>query len=434
MSKGVKTLISIGAALAVPFVAPAIAASFGTSMVVSSALAGAGLQAAAAAATGGDVGRAALMGGIGGGLYGYMAGPAAAATAQPAIAAGTGAPMSAAAPRTFDAATGAFVPAAAPAGMSYAAGMEPVLSSSGYMLPQATGTMAALAPSTATAVGAGFESAIPEVAFGATPAAAAGITPPPEVAFGATPAATSAAPVVTPTSGLNIPQSVAATPTGAAAAAAGAPKTFAEALSRVPGEVAAKFRDPKALADLTLRAAGQLAGAALVGSGLSPEEEALLAAQRQDLENLRQTNQQLFQQKLDQAQALLGEARYFDPNYFRQQAETAAKVNIGRQQQAATRGQTGAQREFTERQYQLGAARIAPTAGLQAAGQAQQARLQTMQAGLQQIPTSGPTVDYSRLMAGYETADVRRRKDQELVGELFGGLTGSKKSKSTGGG
>lgn len=213
-----------------------------------------------------------------------------------------------------------------------------------------------------------------------------------------------------------------------------APKTFAEAIKQVPGQIAAKFQDPKALADLTLRAAGQIAGSALAGSGLSPEEEALLAAQRQDLENLRQTNQQLFQQRLDQAQALLGEARYFDPNYFRQQAETAAKVNIGRQQQAATRGQTGAQRQFTERQYQLGAARIAPTAGLQAAGQAQQARLQTMQAGLQQIPPSGPTVDYSRLMAGYETGARRRRETAGDIGELFGGLTGSQKSKSTGGG
>ena len=376
MSKGVKTLISIGAALAVPFVAPAIAASFGTSMVVSSALAGAGLQAAAAAATGGDVGRAALMGGIGGGLYGYMAGPAAATGA---------APTSAADAAFLEANMGATAPGA---GMPVAT----------------TPTLAAVAET-------------PELAYGATPTGTVGLD------TSGLAGATAPAPV----------QAGLSTATAPAATTAGAPKTFAEALSRVPGEVAAKFRDPKALADLTLRAAGQLAGAALAGSGLSPEEEALLAAQRQDLENLRQTNQQLFQQRLDQAQALLGEARYFDPNYFRQQAETAAKVNIGRQQQAATRGQTGAQREFTERQYQLGAARIAPTAGLQAAGQAQQARLQTMQAGLQQIPTSGPTVDYSRLMAGYETADVRRRKDQELVGRFIEDLTGSKKPKSTGG-
>lgn len=390
MSKGVKTLISIGAALAVPFVAPAIAASFGTSMVVSSALAGAGLQAAAAAATGGDVGRAALMGGIGGGLYGYTAGPAAAGAA----------------------------PQVGTTGMSALdAGMAQYPSTGAF-----GGTVATGAPAGLSALDAGMAQYPTTGTIGEPTAVTTGVTPT-EAAFGAAPT-TLASP--TQPAGLALP--------GGTTAAAGAPKTFAEALSRVPGEVAAKFRDPKALADLTLRAAGQLAGAALAGSGLSPEEEALLAAQRQDLENLRQTNQQLFQQRLDQAQALLGEARYFDPNYFRQQAETAAKVNIGRQQQAATRGQTGAQREFTERQYQLGAARIAPTAGLQAAGQAQQARLQTMQAGLSQIPTSGPTVDYSRLMAGYETADVRRRKDQELVGGLFGGLTGSQKSKSTGGG
>jgi hypothetical protein len=203
-------------------------------------------------------------------------------------------------------------------------------------------------------------------------------------------------------------------------------------MKQVPAQIQAKFTDPKALADLTLRAAGSIAGSAMAGSGLSPEEEQLLAAQRAELEQLRETNQQLFQQKLDQAQALLGEARYFDPNYFRQQAETAAKINIGRQEQAATRGQTGERRAYTQRQYQLGAARIAPTAGMQAAGQAQQARLQTVQAGLQQIPPSGPITDYTALMRGYDTAAKRRRETKQDIGELFGSLTGTAESKSKG--
>ena len=384
MSKGVKTLISIGVALAIPYVAPIIASSTALAGVAAtlgptatSALVGAGLGAAGAAITGQDVGRGALMGGIGGGIGGYAAAPSGAAAA---------APTSAADAAFLEANLGAMAPGAG-------------------MPVTAAPTLAAVAET-------------PELAYGATPTGTVGLD------TSGLAGATAPAPV----------QAGLSTATAPAATAAGKTPTFTEALKQVPGQIAAKFKDPKALADLTLRAAGQIAGSALAGSGLSPEEEALLASQRQDLENLRQTNQQLFQQKLDQAQALLGEARYFNPNYFRQQAETAAKINIGRQQQAATRGQTGAQREFTERQYQLGAARVAPTAGLQAAGQAQQARLQTMQAGLSQIPTSGPTVDYSRLMAGYETADARRRKDQALIGELFGGLTGSQKSKSTGGG
>lgn len=416
MSKAVKTIVAVVAAVAIPFAAPAIASSIGLSAsigaavgsatagsVIGGALVGGALNTATQFALGGrDPGRAFLMGAIGGGVGGYTAAPtAAAAPSAPTAISAAGGPMSAPMQTVFDPVSGGFIQQVAPQ-MSYIPGAEPIMTASGMQTAQLPGLAGAAAAPTA-------------MAPTAEALAGAGLSPPQQA-------------------GLSVSPTAQQVQTAAAPVAARAPATFSEALKQVPGNIAAKFQDPKALADLTLRAAGQLAGSALAGSGLSPEEEQLLAAQRQDLEQLRQTNQALFQQRLDQAQALLGEAKYFDPNFFRQQAETEAKINIGRQQREATRGLTGERRAYTQRQYQLGAARIAPSAGLQAAGSAQQARLQTMQAGLSAMPTSGPGVDYTGLTKAYDIAERRRQEQAGQIGDLFGSLTGSQKSRSSGGG
>jgi hypothetical protein len=65
MSKGVKKVLGVVAAIAVPFVAPAIAGAIGLSGAVGQAAVGAGLGAAASAATGVDPIVGALTGGIG---------------------------------------------------------------------------------------------------------------------------------------------------------------------------------------------------------------------------------------------------------------------------------------------------------------------------------------------------------------------------------
>ena len=101
--------------------------------------------------------------------------------------------------------------------------------------------------------------------------------------------------------------------TGTGATTTTKPTTFTEALSKVPGEIAAKFTDPKTLADLTLRAAGTIAGSVIAGDGLSDQERTLLTAQTDELRALQQTNAGLFAQRLEQAQNLMGESKYFDP-------------------------------------------------------------------------------------------------------------------------
>lgn len=75
MSKGVKTVLGVAAAVAIPFVAPVIAAALPVVAglgAAGSALVGAGLGAGAGAFTGG--GRGALLGAAGGGLGGFTGG------------------------------------------------------------------------------------------------------------------------------------------------------------------------------------------------------------------------------------------------------------------------------------------------------------------------------------------------------------------------
>ena len=77
---GLGSIVSIVAAVAIPWAAPAIASSIGISAALGptlgGALVGAGLGAATAAATGQNIGIGALTGGFGGGISGYMGTPA----------------------------------------------------------------------------------------------------------------------------------------------------------------------------------------------------------------------------------------------------------------------------------------------------------------------------------------------------------------------
>jgi hypothetical protein len=226
----------------------------------------------------------------------------------------------------------------------------------------------------------------------------------------------------------------AATASTAPAAAGGAPTvaggakpaTFTEALAKVPGEIAAKFSDPKALADLTLRAAGQLAGSAIAGDGLSSEERALLAAQTEELQTLRQNNQSLFNQRLEQAQALIGDSKYFDPEYFGLQRARRAQVAGARAKRAGLRGLTGESRAAEARRFDLATGRDTGTAYDQGYGTGVQGRLQTMQAGLSAMPTAFPSSssEFQNIRNAYTGARNQARQTQQDIGTMFGSLTG----------
>jgi len=224
---------------------------------------------------------------------------------------------------------------------------------------------------------------------------------------------------------------------GAAAADAGgaaAPKkTFTQALREVPTAIADKFRDPATLADLTLRAAGMLAGSAAAGEGLSPDEQRLLQAQQEELNWLQKNNRAVFNQKLQEAQALLGEARYFDPEYFGLQAARRQQLAGAAQEREGLRGLTGERRRAAQRKIRLGVARNVGQAYDVGFGTGVSGRLQTRQAGLTAMPEAPATYGgYQGLAATFQQARTGRQANLEGIGDLFGSLTGRRRAGLTG--
>ena len=479
MSKAVKTIIGVAAAIAIPFAAPAIASSIGMSAaigtavgsatagsVIGGAITGAALGAAKGAILGEDVGRSALMGGLGGGIGGYTAAPTAGAAGGAAGGTGLTAPTAAAGgspyalggggggvgltmPGTATAATGlggvmAPVDYSLGAGLQFGSmGVNPATAGIGLQAPDpgffASSVDRALAAG--TPIDYSLAAGMP-ASTGIQVASANPITGGTQVTTGAgtfqstTPIAAYSGGSYSPSLAATAPAAAptAATASTAPAAAGGAPTvaggakpaTFTEALAKVPGEIAAKFSDPKALADLTLRAAGQLAGSAIAGDGLSSEERALLAAQTEELQTLRQNNQSLFNQRLEQAQALIGDSKYFDPEYFGLQRARRAQVAGARAKRAGLRGLTGESRAAEARRFDLATGRDTGTAFDQGYGTGVQGRLQTQQAGLSAMPTGFPSSanDFSNIRSAYSAANERRRQTQADVGSLFGSLTG----------
>lgn len=447
MSKGVKMAIGVAAAIAIPFAAPALAgmigaslgisaASFGMSAAVGAALGsaavGAALGAGSAAILGQNVGRGALMGGIGGGIGGYLSG-AEAVTAVPPSSSTlsiTGGGTSLA-----EGGAGLALPTTS-TGLSSAydagAGLTPGLTGTGGLQPT-TGASSIFAPGvSSTGFTAGDLSA--------------GLTGPTTFTSGATPGLSGVpaqSSIMVPGAGTTAQSSimvpgasatgitaaptttVAAAPTTTAAGAA-QPKTFMEALKAMPGEIANKFSDPKTLADLTLRAAGQLAGSAVAGDGLSSEERALLDTQTAELKDLQRNNVALFNERLEQARGLVGESKYFDPEYFGLQRARRTQIAGATAKRAGLRGLEGGRRTAEGRRFDLATARDTGTAFDQGFGAGVQGRLATTQAGLSLYPASYPSSmgDYMNLSRAYDTAENRKIREQSQIGSLFGSLSG----------
>lgn len=347
MSKGLKKVVAVAGAIAIPFAAPAIASSIGLSTalggflgatggaVAGSALTGAALGAGTAALSGQDIGRGALFGGIAGGAGGFMQG----------------------APGVQGATPGAAQP--------------------GFV-----------------------EGGVPGL-----------------VERGAS----------TGASTFSMPGQVAGTVPGAAQ-----PTSFMQALRSVPSNIAARFRDPQALADLTLRAGGMLAGSAIAGTGLSPEEQQLLQAQQEELAWLRENNQAEFNRRLTEAQELLGQARYFDPEYFGLQAARRQQVAGSIAEREGLRGLTGAQREAEQRRFRLGTARSAGTAYDVGFGEGVRGRTQLQQAGLQALPQPSQFTTgggYAQLASAYGQAGQRGQDQARDIGRMFGAITGAPRTR-----
>ena len=451
-AKWIAPVVAVAAAIVIPYAAPAVfsalASSVGvaaatmstTAFTIGSAVVGAGMGAlagvASAAISGQNMGRSALFGAVGGAIGGGVGGYAEAGK-MAATAAQTAAPGATATTAAVEAAP-SVVPAEAiqitEDGIAYS-------KITGEMLTETPqGFVAASQSGQASNIGAQLSNAPAEYAPLGGDTAATQAAPQAGLQTVNAPAAapTELAQVTASPAGdvVNGVQTTANAGAAAGNVASKAPMTFGEALKQVPSTIAAKFSDPKALADMTLRAAGQLAGSQLAGSGLSPEEQQLLNAQRSELEQLRETNRDLFNQRLQAAQNLIGESKYFDPEYFGLQSQRRVQTAAGLQTQEALRKispQRAGLRAAEERRARLGATMAGETAYLQGADTAEQNRLRVEQAGINAMPTTAPagSLQYGQYLGGlYDVGYNRRNKEAAGIGSFIGGLTGTNKAGS----
>lgn len=492
----VAAVASIAVPFVAPVLASTLAASTAIGASVAgtigmtglSAATGAVLGAGVAAATGGDVGRGALMGGIGGGIAGYgMPNPAANAARAGTYGGSGGAAVNNASssyftPGTTAAATPAVAPAAAPS-LQLASGTAP-MDTSGYFAGATrnvggadTYFASAATPAQTFATGPSYQAVtnVPQNVFSNYQSGIPNVGVNTASAPAATPMAGSANTYWSPgtstagTAGTNQVASTAGTATsdyasgvggftpsaggGAAPAAAGGggvqynaagqainpatgkPLTTMEALQSVPGQIQARFSDPKALADLTLRAAGAIYSAEMGGgddpyAGLTDEEKQLLQAQMNELNTLRTENAALFNQRLEQAQSLMGESKYFDPEYFGLQRARRAQLAGARAKRAGLRGLTGAAREAEARRFDLATGRDIGSAYDAGYGQGISGRLQTKQAGMAMMPTSFPSAsaEFSNLANIYGSAADRslayQQRQAQGAGNIFAPIFG----------
>jgi hypothetical protein len=485
--KVIKTVVSIAAAVAIPFVAPAIASSIGLSTTIGAALGtsaaassaiggalvGAGLGAVKGAVLGEDIRSSALMGGLGGGIsgYGYTspgaggAGGISPTTSGQGLTAtgGQGISLSGGqgllAPSTGQGITAGMQTSAPLSGVSSAmapvdygltAGMSPSYGFTG------AGTYGLQAPTSYYDIGAALSSGTPVdygLAAGMSPytgglsvtstapsgamqtTTAGGTSTTPSYTSPTTATSSYTAPTTTSTDyGLTSGTSTAGT--GGATGATGTATADQPWYQQVGSKIMDKFSDPEKLADLTLRAAGMLAGSALSTQGLTPEEMEALNSYTEELRRLQETDQALFNQRLEQAQNLLGESKYFDPEYFGLQRARRTQTAGARAKRAGLRGLSGERRAAEARRFDLATARDVGSSFDQGYLSGIQGRLQTQQAGLNAMPSAPSSAyaasEYNALTKAYADAEARNRQQQQDIGSLFGSFTGGGSSTSIG--
>ena len=374
MSKSLKKIVGIAAALIVPYAAPIISGAIGLSGaiggVLGSGLTGAVLGGASTAALGGDWKKGALFGGLGGGIGGYL-NPTGASTMFGIQG---------------DPSAGAFGAASAGGTGGATAG----LSTGGNIAPLPS--VDAMAQSTNLA----NHSVTGTVNLGQTSGFSAAKVA--EVA--------------------NVPQTF-----GQRATA------VLERLKAAPGELAKKVTDPKFLADLTLKAGMMAAGTALAGNmaGMSLEEQQLLTAQAEDMQLMRMQNKDLYDLRMAQAQKMLNEADQYDPAELGRQASRQEQVRSGIATTEGLRGiRDDSKRQAEARRYALGASKNTGTAfqqGQQIGGNLQS---QYRQAGLNALPAPSSLTSYSGLADAYGAKYTRQREARDDIGSFIGGLFNDK--------
>lgn len=163
----------------------------------------------------------------------------------------------------------------------------------------------------------------------------------------------------------------------------------------------------------------------LLGSALTSTPGAgLMRAQQAELQRAQQVNAALTQQRLEQANQLIADAAYYDPEYMARQAAEAAMIKGGIAAAEDTRGLTGERLAAERRRYRLGTARSAGTAYQQGYGTGVGDRTKTRLAGIQALPTEYPTTtsESSQALRDRIAAQEARAVQQRGIANLFGSV------------
>ena len=369
---GVKKVLAVVAAVAIPWAAPKIAAAIGASQVlgatistaltttagqaVGGAIVGAGLGAVTAKVTGQDVRAGALMGAIGGGIGGY-----------------TQAVSSA--PVTAGASQGA--PATASGAGAGGAGLTPISQTSSGLPSANIGTAGNVGNTTSN-----FTNSLTQASLNTAPTAASQLSNAPAAA-----------------SGLS-----------------GYTQQFITNFKKVPSKILSSISDPDNLAQLTLQAGGQLLGAALYPTPeMDPEAQAALDQVTQDLALLRERDEAKFNALMDQSKAHVQRASSLDPNYFANQTANNALIQASRklremEEQAST---TGGLSAGEKRRYGLDVGR--QYASAHDRGWMQGHQLQGRELGLAR--SALPTPSATAVNAGINTYNIYSAKHANEVAD-----------------
>ena len=359
---GVKKIVGIVAAVALPFAAPAIAGAIGLSAaigaattatigaVVGSAIVGAGLGAITAAVTGQNIAKGALFGGISGGVGGYGARANVATSTSGAPAAGQGANLQ--------------------AGLS--------------------GQTSSYNPTIADS---------PLVFGGTTTNLSSGVN-------------TSGIDFSDPGGGGFVGPEAAEALSNTAATSEGFVATMKSKLSSAGQMLVDKIADPEALANAALKVAGSITSNAMVDSPGTAQTDAAMQQYEQELALLKERDEAAFNQKLEASQQYMVQAGYYDPQYFANQAANTAAIAEGRKLREFERTaglRTGGISEGERRRAALAGTQNVQSSYDRGFQQGVGLRDQAISTGVGLIP-SAPT---SAINATYQLANMRKQLDDE---------------------
>jgi hypothetical protein len=217
------------------------------------------------------------------------------------------------------------------------------------------------------------------------------------------------------------------------AAAEATGKTLTEVIKSTGEKIYDKVTTPEVLASATLQAVGQLAASAMVPEaglpGFSPEEQELVEARRQELEELKTRDIEKYNQQIELSKRYLTQAGFVDPNYYALQSANRSLV-LGARQDREQRardafdplgdGRTAGDQSRLDIARQKARQEAFDTGFLQGVG----LQNQYLNASSTALPTSNP--NYAAGLVGlqntFETARQEGDKDRTLIYENLAGL------------